>query len=105
MTQWLKNIFNIGSTETDLDSKLGQRLVLRSVAEDGKAGALIFVSDQPVYIQGLDRWDESLLGHKVKVEGTLRKDIIYPQVDSDDGVPMQGMSGAVFYLEDYKLLK
>jgi len=104
MINWLKKIQNFKNPQMDLGSKIGQRVVLKSVAANGKAGALITIQEQPVYIEGMERWNESLLGRKVTVEGVLRQEVIFPQVGSSSDIPVQGMSGAAFYIEDHKLL-
>lgn len=102
MMSWLNKLFNL-NTELDLDSKLDQRVVLSGIAENGKAGALLTIGEQPIYIEGLESWDESLYGKKVTVEGVLRRDEIFAQSGILGDVPVQGMSSQAFYLEEHRV--
>lgn len=44
---------------------------LVGVARSGKAGAVIVVNDDPVYVEGLTEWPEAWVGKQVAVTGTV----------------------------------
>lgn len=83
-----------------LENSLDRPVVIRGTAENAKAGAVVVTDlDEAVYLQDLDEWPDDLLGKRVAAEGTLRRRRIYPQIEMDDGVPSQGMSGEPWVLE------
>lgn len=60
-----------------------------------KAGAGIEPGDEPIYVEGLDRWLHDVDGKPVRVSGVLveRKDIPDPEVDADGRATSVGMYG------------
>jgi hypothetical protein len=56
---------------SDLRASVGKRVTVRGLAETGAGGALVEVDGEPIYIQGLRRWDGELEGRRVEVTGTL----------------------------------
>jgi hypothetical protein len=55
----------------DLSASVGKRVTVRGLAETGAGGALVEVDGEPIYLQGLRRWDAELEGRQVEVTGTL----------------------------------
>lgn len=104
MLQLFKQLINRFKSSQDLHSLIDQRVVIKGTAQNAKAGALIMTSNQqPIYLAGRHRWDQSQLGQHVTVEGVLRLGDFYPQDDPIDGQHVQGMSGEVLFIENYQL--
>ncbi len=81
---------------------LGQVVSLKGKAYNSKGGAvLVMTSDEVIYIEGLDYWEDSHLESEMFVKGLLKqvKYIPDPVVD-DDGAISQGAEGKQYVLED-----
>jgi hypothetical protein len=58
---------------------VGQNITIEGVAHDAKLGAVILLSDRtPVYIKGLDSWDDALFKKRLQVTGRLRRRKLAP---------------------------
>ncbi|MHA1679782.1 MAG: hypothetical protein ACTSUE_02160 [Promethearchaeota archaeon] len=89
----------------DLKSAIGTKVQLQGKAVDAKGGAVVLVmiagDDLPVYMEGIDFWDERLFGNNVIVEGVLaEKKYIPDPVVGDDGAISQGAEGIQLVLEN-----
>jgi len=77
-----------------------QEKTVSGKAYNAKAGAVLMIDeDTPVYIEGMDEWDDDMVGKKVKLTGVLRPKQIYPEVDTEGGIISQGMSGTPMVLQ------
>jgi hypothetical protein len=79
---------------TDLDSLIDSQATITGKAGNAHAGAVVLTDDRtPVYIDGLESWDEDgLNGKDVSVSGTLRKRSIAPKAEVNaDGDVSHGM--------------
>lgn len=83
-----------------LENSLDRPVTIRGAAENAKAGAVIVTDlDEAVYLEDLEEWPDDLLGKRIVAEGILRRRRIYPQIEIEDDVPSQGMSGEPWVLE------
>jgi YD repeat-containing protein len=48
--------------------------LLEGTAQDAKAGAVLMLDKDIIYVDGLDRWPDHLIGKKVRVKGVLAHD-------------------------------
>jgi len=88
--------------KTDRSSwQAGLRVRLSGVAYNAKAGAIIMIDEEPVYLLGLKAWDESVLGQQVRVEGIIDKKEIFPVSEPD--LTMQSMETRPWVLREYKI--
>ena len=84
-----------------LDSHLDQTITLSGTARDAVMGAVVVTSTRtPVYIDGLEEWDDATFGANISVTGILRKKSLGPdpQVAADGGVS-HGIEGSQYVLE------
>lgn len=83
----------------EVESAIGQRVVIVGLAREAKLGAVVLVDGAPIYCLGQDRWPEGVEGEQVEVTGTLsRTDRFAARVD-DDGAISQGTQGEVTVIE------
>ena len=76
---------------------------IRGTARNAMAGAVVVTDDGPVYIDGLERWDDSLDGSEVRVTGTLGRGSAAPQASTNDkGEVSHGMEGDNLIIRDAK---
>ena len=84
----------------DLEKALGQRVSIRGVAHNAKAGAVIVTDrDEVVYLGGIREWPEGVIGKRIVKEGVLRRQRIYPDVKVEGEARSQGLPGDQFLLE------
>jgi hypothetical protein len=84
---------------SDLSASVGRRVTVRGPAVTGAGGALVEVDGEPIYIQGLRRWDTELDGRQVEVTGTLllRGRSAGP---GPGAMPLHGIDEETFALDD-----
>ncbi len=80
----------------------GKKTTIVGIARDAKAGAVIIVNNEPVYIQGLESWPGRFSGKKVKATGVLREKKHIPDPVNANGEITQGAWGKQDVLEDAK---
>ena len=74
-------------------------MAVRGLAETGAGGALVEVEGEPIYINGLHRWDAELDGKQVEVTGTLL--VRAPTAGPGPGeMPLHGIDEETFALAD-----
>jgi hypothetical protein len=82
------------------DASHEQETTVSGKAYNAKAGAVLMIDDDtPVYIEGMEEWDDDLIGKKVKLTGVLRPKQIYPEIHNEGGIISQGMSGTPMVLK------
>jgi hypothetical protein len=81
---------------------LGQKVTLVGVAYDAHSGAMLLLSDEtPVYISGLDCWDDQWDRKKLHVSGTLTRKELAPDPEvSEKGEHSHGMLGSSLIISD-----
>jgi hypothetical protein len=82
-----------------LEQKIGTQVTVDGTARNAMAGAVVLMADRtPVYIAGLDSWDDAFDGKKISASGTLRKrgadDVL-----ANSGEQRSGITGDHFVLE------
>lgn len=83
-----------------LQESVNKNVTLQGKATNAKAGALLLVGNDPVYIEGLDRWSQNFVDKQVSISGKLVVKSFLPQAEvSNSGEISQGGSGD----EDYVL--
>jgi hypothetical protein len=84
-----------------LSQMVDQQAEISGMAGNAMAGAVVLTADRtPVYIDGLESWDESLSGRTVRVRGLLRHRQLVPEPQVDaDGAVSHGLAGRSFVLE------
>ena len=87
--------------EDTLAKHVGQQAEIRGTARNAMAGAVILTEDRtPVYIAGLERWDDATDGSEVRARGTLRRGSAAPQASTNaQGEVSHGMDGDNFILQ------
>jgi len=87
---------------TKLEDKLNQNITILGTAHDAFLGAIILTeSDIPVYVSGLEEWDDIILGRNIEAKGLLKKRTIGPEPVVDaDGAISHGIEGLQYVLED-----
>lgn len=89
-----------------LDANLNQTVTICGKAKHAKAGAILVLDDNtPVYLQGLEQWENKYLEKKIRVSGILKLDPIYPNTKILDGMHIQGMNDSAYSMENYSILK
>lgn len=70
---------------------------LRGTAQNAKAGAILEIRGEGIYVDGLDAWPEDLLGSAVTVTGTLERRVV-PDPARTDGLRAGGLFGEIWIL-------
>jgi hypothetical protein len=84
----------------DLGKRVGERVSIRGVAQNAKAGAaLVTEDDRVVYIKGRLAWPESRVGKPMVIEGILHLETVFPEVKVEDDAISQGLSGRQLVIE------
>jgi hypothetical protein len=80
---------------------LGQKVTLEGVAYDAHLGAVLMLSDRtPVYIRGLESWDDAWFKKQLHVTGTLRRRKLAPDPEVNAaGEVSHGAFGDDYVLE------
>jgi hypothetical protein len=81
---------------------LDQTITAVGEAHDAHQGAIVLLSDRtPLYLAGLDEWDDAYLRKQVRVSGVLRrKQVGGGPLVNENGEHLHGMSGGIFVVED-----
>ena len=79
--------------------QVGQRLTVEGTARNGKAGAVVMVEGEPLYLEGLAAWPAGLEGGSVRVTGTLREQKLIGDRINDAGELVQGEPGLQLVIE------
>jgi hypothetical protein len=80
---------------------IDQTVTVRGTAYNAQAGAIVELDDRtPIYLSGLESWDDALSGHKVEVTGTLRQRPSRLPPVAPGGEQYHGIPGATFAIED-----
>ena len=67
---------------------------LEGKAANAKAGAVLLLSDNPVYIEGLDYWPQNFIDKQIVLSGKLTLKKYIPKAETDEnGLTSQGGSG------------
>jgi hypothetical protein len=61
------------SQPEDWEQKIGKMVSVRGTARNAKLGAVVLSGRQPIYLQGMNAWDDKTVNQKVLVTGVLRK--------------------------------
>jgi hypothetical protein len=88
--------------------KEGEHGVWRGKAEDAKLGAVLVVSGEPLYVDGLGSWPDELRGQQIELSGTLQQRKLAPDpVVGPAGEQSAGMEGSAWVVMDpqYKLVR
>ena len=57
-----------------LEQQVGTQVTIEGTARNAMAGAVVLTANRtPVYVDGLERWDGTFDGKKIRASGTLRK--------------------------------
>lgn len=85
-----------------LTSQVDSHVTLHGTARNAHQGAVLLMEDRtPVYVAGLEGWNDAFDLQQVAVTGTLRFRNIAPDAEvDDDGAISHGMAGANFVFED-----
>jgi hypothetical protein len=78
------------------------RVTLRGVAHDALGGAVVADAEGEwlVYLDGLESWDEAMLGTDVEVAGLLVRDRIAPEATVRDGSHSHGAGGMALIMRE-----
>jgi hypothetical protein len=70
-------------------------------AQNAKAGAMLIADDgRELYVDGLDEWDEDVVGARLTLIGVVRRQGFYPEAGIDEGGELiQGMVGTPLVLQ------
>ncbi len=81
---------------------VGQQVTLEGTAFDAFSGAVVMLSDDmPVYVSGLEEWDDHLFRKRVHVTGTLRERELAPDPETNDaGEHSHGKPGSDYVIDD-----
>lgn len=86
--------------QLSLPEMVNTAVTLEGKATDAKAGAVLFVGNDPIYIEGLERWSKNFVDKQISISGKLVLKSFIPQAEvNDNGEISQGGSGD----EDYVL--
>ena len=78
---------------------VGEPVTFRGTALTAAAGAILMAGGgRPVYVAGLERWDEELEGKPVEVSGVLRRR--ESELPPAGDLPAHGVDAAAFVLDD-----
>ena len=63
-------LLSFGLNDKDIVTK---KITVTGIAENAKAGAILITTNGPIYLlEGVDKWEDTYYGKKVKVTGRLR---------------------------------
>ena len=86
--------------DTDPTHMLNQRVTLVGIARDAHSGAAVLLSDgTPIFVEGLDEWDEAWDRKRIKIEGLLTERALAPDPEVNaKGEVSHGMFGDALVL-------
>ena len=87
--------------QSNYDAMLDQEVTISGVARNARMGAVVLTSDRtPVFVLGLEEWDDDLDGEPIQATGTLRRKSLAPDPVVDaDGNHSHGIAGTNLVLE------
>lgn len=87
--------------DRDAGQHLDQQVTLDGTALDAFSGAVVMLADEiPVYVDGLDEWDDQLFRKRLHVSGTLRRRELAPDPDvNPKGEVSHGKVGTDYVIE------
>lgn len=101
--QTKKNYVNNNQSSQELVNKA---VTLEGKAVDAKAGAVLLMNDNPVYIEGLDYWPQDFIDKQVTLSGKLVLKSYIPKAETDEnGLISQGGSGGNNYILEQATLE
>lgn len=74
--------------------------VIRGVAKNAKAGAVIVTDGDVIYVGGLSEWPEEVLDKTVEATGKLVDEKFIPDPVGETGLPQQGAEGSQSVLKE-----
>ena len=79
-------------------------MTIRGTSQNASHGAVVITeSDTPVYINGIQEWDNCIVGKPIIVTGTLRRRSLVPKVSSSaNGEVSHGIDGKSYILDNPK---
>jgi len=86
----------------DLAQLVDKPVTLDGQAMNARMGAIVMMPDRtPVYLSGMEEWDEGETGKNVTVTGVLRKRSLAPSpVTNEAGEHSHGIEGDNFVIEN-----
>ncbi len=79
----------------------GAKVTLSGRAANAKAGAVLLVDGEPLYLKGLGEWPKDAADKELDVTGTLREEKLIPSpVRGPEGERSPGAAGTQWVLED-----
>lgn len=91
---------NNKQSQLSLQDMVNTNTTLEGKATNAKAGAMVLVGNDPVYVDGLDSWSKNFLDKQVSISGKLVVKSFIPKAEvNKSGEISQGGSGD----EDYVL--
>lgn len=89
-----------------LQQSINKDVSLEGTTADDKASAVLLVSDNPVYIEGLNYWPKNLIDKQIVVTGKLVLKKYIPKAETDkNGLTSQGGSGGNDYVLEQAIKK
>ena len=80
--------------QLSLQEMVNKTVTLEGKATNAKAGAILLVDNDPVYIEGLNSWSNNFIDKQISVFGKLVVKSFVPQAEvSNNGEISQGGSG------------
>ncbi len=98
---------NNKQSQLSLQEMVNANTTLEGKATNAKAGAMVLVGNDPVYVDGLDSWSKNFLDKQVSISGKLVVKSFIPKAEvNKSGEISQGGSGDEDYvLEDVDVQK
>lgn len=90
----------VADASFDPGKHVGQKVTFRGNALTGAGGAIVMAGAEPVYIDGLEAWDEPLEGRAVEVSGVLRVRESGMPTPAPGDLPLHGIDEDTFVLDD-----
>jgi hypothetical protein len=74
---------------------MNSTITVTGLAQNGKGGALLVVDDNTVYyLEGMDAWENSMVGTRIEVTGALRIETLSENdLKNEQGEYTQGTAG------------
>ena len=88
--------------EETLEESFNQTVTLEGVAQNARLGAIVLLEDYtPVYLDGIEEWDEQIVEKSVAVTGVLRRQSLAPKATvTVQGEASHGIDGESYVLEN-----
>ena len=88
-------------TAAEMERNIGKQVVIVATALDAKAGAILDLGDDIIYVSGLRWWPRAVTGKKGRATGTLVKEKYIPDPVTDEGRAVgAGSYGLQYLLKD-----